>query len=63
MVRSLKFGLIEAVLGLMVAIRGLVRAIEGYGRATGDPPIASYGLWCRSTDRWGLMVVAVAQPY
>ena len=30
-------------------------------RATGGPPIACYGLWCRSTDRWGLMVVAVAR--
>ena len=33
MVRSLKFGLIEAVLGLVVAIRGLMRAIERYGKA------------------------------
>ena len=33
MVRSLKFGLIEAVLGRVVAIRSLVRAIEGYGKA------------------------------
>ena len=33
MVRSLKFGLIEPVLGLVVAIRVLVRAIEGYGKA------------------------------